>query len=62
MKNEDARFKIFRILRDGGELFVAGRGDLAEAKKCVAKSIDRWPGKYAIHGPQSLNLVIHPRY
>jgi hypothetical protein len=60
--NEDAAFKIFRVLRDGGELFVAGRENLTEAKKCVAKFIDRWPGKYVIHGPESLNLVIRPTY
>jgi hypothetical protein len=62
MKNEDVPFKIVRILRDGEELFVAGRGGLAEAKKCVAKFIDRWPGKYAIHGPESFDLVFRPTH
>lgn len=57
MKNDDAPYKIVRVLRDGEELFVAGRENLIEAKKCVDKFIECWPGKYMIHGPESFNLV-----
>jgi hypothetical protein len=57
MKNDNAPYKIFRVLRDGEELFVAGRPGLMEAKECVAKFIDCWPGQYLIHGPGSFTLV-----
>jgi len=39
-------------MSDGEELFVAGRENLDEAKKCLAKLIDHWPGNYTIHGPE----------
>lgn len=62
MKNNDAPYKIFRILRDGEELFVAGRADLREAKACVDKFLECWPGKYSIHGPESFNVTCRPTW
>ena len=62
MKNDDAPYKIVRVLRDGEELFVAGRENLIDAKKCAAKFFECWPGKYMIHGPESLNVVCRPGY
>jgi hypothetical protein len=62
MKNNDAPYKIFRILRDGEELFVAGRADLREAKACVDKFLGCWPGKYSIRGPESFNVICRPTW
>lgn len=62
MKNDDSPYKVFRILRDGEELFVAGRANLGEAKKCVEKFIACWPGPYSIHGPEAFNLVCRPNW
>ena len=62
MKNDEAPYKIVRVLRDGEELFVAGRENLLDAKKCAEKFLECWPGKYMIHGPESFNLVYRPGY
>ena len=62
MKDKDAPYKIVRVLRDGEELFVAGRDNLTDAKRCAAKFIECWPGKYMIHGPESYNLLYRPGY
>lgn len=62
MKNNEAPYKIVRVLRDGEELFVAGRENLLDAKKCAEKFLECWPGKYMIHGPESFNLLYRPGY
>jgi hypothetical protein len=41
-------YKIFRVLEDGQQMFVASFDDIDEARNLVASLKEIWPGDYSI--------------